>query len=1163
MSLSVDPPPASAPARTPADRLLAALGSAADGVLVVDRDGACHFATPRALELLGAAPGTLETTPDWDAWPATAREAVGPAVSGAATTGRPTQTRTCPAYQGPALVVRASPAGDALLVTVTALADDPPDREAATTLDRLPDVVLRYDREGVIRYVNAAIVGATGQPQSHFLGKRAGTTGAAPEISARFAAARERVFATGQPETFEIRRVGERGDRCIEYRMAPERDASGAIVTALAIGRDVTDQVALATALRESQRRMATLLSNLPGMAYRMVDDARWTTEFVSEGVLALTGYAPEAFEGADGVSFESLIHPDDRGDVRDQVNDALEQGRPFAITYRIVRADGVTRWVWEQGREVPHDGAGPRMLEGLIVDVTDREEARVALEAERERLQEAQRIAHVGSWEIDFVHGRHVVSDEILRVLGTGPETRDDPLGTFAARLRPEDREALRAREARIRALRPTHTEGRYVIERPDGVQRVVQMRSAWTFDAEGVLVRGRGTLQDVTDVVEGEARLARQQALLEESQRLAHVGSWEWDRRTDALTWSDEMFRLVGLPLPPAASPRRFAELVHADDLELVLERFREGLATGRTLELEHRLVRADGTAITVHARTRMITDDTGRVVRVVGSVQDVSEHRAAQAALRLSQEQQLALLQSIPDAAWLKDIEGRYVALNESAWRARGLGAADVLGRTAAELFPPDVVAERLAHDRAVLESGGPVLIEHQETGPDGAPRWYETVKAPYRDAAGSIAGTVGIARDITGRRRLEEQVRQSQKMDALGLLAGSVAHDFNNLLSAIIGGTELARLEVPDDSQLAQDLDDVRHAAQRGAQLTRQLLAFSRTQVSQPRPIDLREQVRESAKLLRRLLPEDVALDVAVDDAPFVVRADAGQLEQVLMNLVVNARDAVLAKRAAAHGRPPDPDAAPDLVTIAASRRALAAGDPLLVRRGAPALPPGGYALLVVRDSGNGMDEPTLRRAFEPFFTTKPQGRGTGLGLATVLGIVEQSGGAVHVESAPGAGATFTVVLPLVEGPADVVAVGTRTALPGGTETVLLVEDEGAVRETAARILERHGYRVLATRHGGDALMSWADHGARVDVVVTDLRMPAVDGKTLVAHLRAEQPTLPIVVMSGYASVEDSDERLLLEREVFLAKPFSAETLLEQVRAALDRAPSRTG
>ncbi len=1034
--LDAAPPRPESP-ESPGARLLAALARAADGVLLVTPGGACGYASPAARALLGAEGDAPAGAGGWGDWPAGAREAVRPACCAAAATGRSARAHARGAG-GARLEVRAAPAGAELLVTVAAAAEDPLDREAAATLDQLPDVVLRYDRDGVVRYVNAAIEGATGSPPAAFLGRAAAeVAGVDPEISARFAAARARVFAAGEPVTFAIvRRAPDGalggapgGDRHVEYRMLPERAPCGTVATAVAIGRDVTEQVALDTALRESERRLATLLRNLPGIAYRARDDAAWSAEFVSEGAVPLSGYTPEDFGRGGRATFERLIHPDDRARVRAEITARLDAGEPFQVTYRLVRADGALRWVWEHGREVPAAG-GPRVLEGLIVDVTDREEARRALEGERARL---------------------------------------------------------------------------------------------------------------------------------EESQRLAHVGSWEWELAADRVAWSDELYRIVGLPPGSDVSAYRLARLVHPDDLGEVLARLRAGLSSGSTVEHEHRLVRADGGAAVVHTRAHMVRGADGRVTRVVASVQDVTEHRAAQAALRLSQKQQVALLESIPDAAWLKDVDGRYLALNDAAWRARGLAAADVLGRTAAELFPPDVVAARLAHDRAVLEGGRPVAIEHREAGPDGAPRWFETVKAPYYDAAGAVAGTVGIARDITDRRRLEEQVRRSQKMEALGLLAGSVAHDFNNLLSAIIGGAELARLDAPDGTPLARDLDDVRHAAQRGAQLTRQLLAFSRTQVSQPRRLDLRDAVRDGAKLLRRLLPDDVALDLAPADAPVVVRADAGQLEQVLMNLVLNARDAVLASRAGgARGARGD---RPDVVTIAAAELTLAAGDPRLARPDAAPLAPGAYAALVVRDTGAGMDAATRERVFEPFFTTKPAGRGTGLGLATVLGIATQGGGTVHAEGAPGEGATFTVLLPLACGPAEVVAAGAPAAPPGGSETVLLVEDEAVVRETATRLLERHGYRVVAARHGGDALLAWAERGASVDVVVTDLRMPAVGGPALVARLRADRPDLPVVVVSGYAGGEDDAERALLAGAAFLAKPFTAEALLGGVRAALDRATPR--
>jgi two-component system, cell cycle sensor histidine kinase and response regulator CckA len=238
-----------------------------------------------------------------------------------------------------------------------------------------------------------------------------------------------------------------------------------------------------------------------------------------------------------------------------------------------------------------------------------------------------------------------------------------------------------------------------------------------------------------------------------------------------------------------------------------------------------------------------------------------------------------------------------------------------------------------------------------------------------------------------------------------------------------------------------------------------------------------------------------------------------------------------------------------------VTVDAARLTLAAGDPRLARAGGAPLPGGDYAALVVRDTGVGMDAATAAHVFEPFFTTKAPGQGTGLGLATVSGIVAQSGGAVHVESAPGRGAAFTVLLPAVDAPPEAQEVG-ATALPGGTETVLLVEDEGVVRETATRILERHGYRVIAARHGGDAALAWRERGAAIDAVVTDLRMPAVDGRALVAWLRAARPALPLVIMSGYAGGQGPDEEALLAREPFVAKPFTPRSLLTQLRAALD-------
>ena len=413
-------------------------------------------------------------------------------------------------------------------------------------------------------------------------------------------------------------------------------------------------------------------------------------------------------------------------------------------------------------------------------------------------------------------------------------------------------------------------------------------------------------------------------------------------------------------------------------------------------------------------------------------------------------------------------------------------------------------------------------------------------------------GTAARIVGASQDVTDRRRLDEQLRQTQKMEALGVLAGSIAHDFNNLLSAILGGAELARVDVPDGTSIAEDLDDIRKAGLRAAELTRRLLTFSRRQSRSPTVLDLGKSVRDAERLLRRLLPPDVALDIISSSSPCVVLADPGQLEQVYMNLVVNARDAIMAAHSQSGAGESHIDA---LISVSVELRAVSSEDSYPAARDGTPLPAGTYAALCVRDNGIGMDSNTRQRIFEPFFTTKAEGKGTGLGLATVFGIVAQHDGAIHCESDEGAGTTFTILLPHTEATVDSSRV-VRSRAPSGAETLLLVEDERLVRAMATRVLQRNGYRVISAQHGDDAMLAWREHGSAIDALVTDIRMPVMDGSVLAKALRAERPDLPLVLMSGY-TLGTAAEAELLQQEIFLEKPFTAETLLVAVREALDR------
>jgi two-component system, cell cycle sensor histidine kinase and response regulator CckA len=398
------------------------------------------------------------------------------------------------------------------------------------------------------------------------------------------------------------------------------------------------------------------------------------------------------------------------------------------------------------------------------------------------------------------------------------------------------------------------------------------------------------------------------------------------------------------------------------------------------------------------------------------------------------------------------------------------------------------------------------------EQQLRRDDGSTVWVALTVSRIEEA---IIATV---LDVSDRRRVEEQLRQSQKMDAIGQLAGGVAHDFNNLLTAISANAELMAFELDEDCPLREELEEIRRTVRRGAELTRQLLAFSRKgSAGRAEALDLNDVVRDAQKMLRRVIGEHVWMETKLDPNVTTIHADRGQIEQVLVNLVVNARDAM------AEG---------GLICIETS---LA----------------NGQVQLIVRDTGHGMDEATRTRIFEPFFTTKPAGKGTGLGLATVYAIVRQSRGTIEVSSAVGQGTTFTIYLPRNEAAVvGAAAIGPAPVLPTGTETVLLVEDEAPVRSSIRRALEHQGYTVLDAAHGIDALAQFERNPDRVDLLLSDVVMPQLGGRPLVERIRQSKPGLPALLMSGYSIDGAASEVPLIQ------KPFDMTALVQRVRAVLD-------
>ena len=475
--------------------------------------------------------------------------------------------------------------------------------------------------------------------------------------------------------------------------------------------------------------------------------------------------------------------------------------------------------------------------------------------------------------------------------------------------------------------------------------------------------------------------------------------------------------------------------------------------------------------------------------------------------------------ALATAISDVVVVLDREGRFLDVVSRRAELLVKPPDELIGRRVHDVFPQasaDLFVRWIAR---VLDTGRPVEDEY-EVEIAGKSTWFAAVVASLTSTT-----VIWIARDITERKMLEAQLRQAAKMDAVGRLAGGVAHDFNNLLTAISTNADLALSALQGAQDVREELGQIKRAAERATALARQLLAFSRKQMLQPRVLHVNDAVREASELLRRLIGEDVQLITCLEADAWPVVADAGQLTQVVMNIAVNARDAM-----------------PNGGVLAITTGNVDVTEPLAARQ--RGLKPGQYVVMTMRDTGVGMDRKTQDRVFEPFFTTKEQGKGTGLGLATVYGIVKQSGGFIQLASEPGRGTAFWIFLPRAkdETPAPAKPLARASAPVAGGTTVLIVEDEAQVRGAAARVLRKYGYTVLESEHGAEALTVWADRGSEIALIVTDVVMPQVGGRELVRRLRSEGATVPVLFISGYAEGTTPERTDDTGRSAFLAKPF---------------------
>ncbi len=644
---------------------------------------------------------------------------------------------------------------------------------------------------------------------------------------------------------------------------------------------------------------------------------------------------------------------------------------------------------------------------------------------------------------------------------------------------------------------------------------------------------------MRDIRARRAAEEALQRERVIMAQAEAAANMGSWQWDLASNEVRWSHQLYCIFGVPPETPAPPLdRQSPFFPPEDLARLQDATTKAVSDGTPYEVEMRYRHASGEMRLGVSRGLAERDpDTGKVTKLYGYFQDVTEHRRAES----ERDRLLVALEELAEVIFITNQDGSIVFVNDAFEEVTGYSRAEALGKNPRLL-------QSGAQGREFYDRLWKTLhAEHVWRGriinrrKDGQLYTAEMAIAPVRSSPDEPAVYVAVQRDVTAELKLQAQYQQAQKMESVGRLAGGIAHDFNNMLGVIMGHAELALTSIERNNPLRSDLQEIFEAASRAAGITRQLLAFARQQTIAPAVLDLNTTIEGTLKMLRRLIGEDIDLLWKPSSDLWPVKMDPAQIDQILANLCVNARDAI-----EGNGK----------VTIETAN--VTFDDAYCADHAG--FTPGDFVMMAVSDDGIGMEKETLALIFEPFFTTKDRERGTGLGLATVYGIVKQNGGFINVYSEPGEGTTFRIYLArAVEATGAVRTTAAVAAARGHGETILVVEDESAVLRFAERALNSLGYQVLVAEGPRAALELAHVHMGSIDLLLTDVVMPEINGRDLAARIAVLRPGIKVLFMSGYTPNVITHRGVLEDGIRYLPKPFSIAQLANKVRETLDQAP----
>jgi PAS domain S-box-containing protein len=884
------------------------------------------------------------------------------------------------------------------------------------------------------------------------------------------------------------------------------------------------------------QRQMCDILLRQTQEAV-IVCDLAGTITVWNESATRVLGWAADEMIGRNALERMSEAQ---RADAAERIG-AVLAGTPYSGVYQDTHKDGRAVWLEVQVTLVRDDAGRPLGVMGVARDITARKLAEQREWIEREVVRHVRDGIIVTDANVLAPPGPRIVYVNPALARSTG-YAQDELLGRTPRVFQGPrtDRAALARIRAALARAEPVHEV--LINYRKDGSTFYTELDITPLRDGTGAVSHFVSVQRDITDQVRIEDELSRSEAILRANEALGRIGGWELDVASSRVAWTGEVHHIHEVPIGTELTLDDVVGLYARESRSRLRQLLRRAIEDQEPFDLELQRTTERGHSRWVHMFCRPGVRE-GQVVRLAGTIQDITERKRAESALHASEERLRLALDGCHIGSFDWDMIADRVVWSRLHYELFGFHEDEpneLRYQHFVERIHPEDVAELERRPGDAIELRTEYHFEVRIVWPDGTVRWiYGTGRCLY-DEDGRPYRMVGLVADISDRKRaealrqtLEEQLRQSQKMEALGQLAGGVIHDFNNILTVISGIAELLSLELPPDAPQRELVAEIQATGERGVGMTRQLLAFSRRQVVHDEVFRLNEPIAQMARMLDRLLGASIRLDTQLCDELWPVRADKGQFEQVIMNLVVNARDAM-----PAGGR----------LLISTSNVELEADGPAGGARP--------YVRLAVADTGSGMTEAVQARLFEPFFTTKEKGKGTGLGMSTVSRIVQRAQGRITVKSAVGHGTTVYVDLPR----ADVeLRTGVELAYEGPSrrsETVMLVEDDALLRPMTARVLQEAGYRVIAVASGMEALAAHEAHGAAISLVLTDVMMPGMNGRELAWRLQTRDARLRIAFLSGLLEAGpsgDDGERAFAQ----FAKPYRADELVQFVRRLLAR------